>query len=697
MEPVFVRAFQTKDPWEFVASTETVDRYGDVIVADGWDLRNFKKNPIALWQHSGSQPIGNWENIRIEEGKLMARLSMVKAGISNIADMVRGFVENRVLRAVSVGFRPLKYERIVDDKGDWTGGYRYTKSELMEISVVSIPANPEALGLAKSLGMSAQELDQLFAKDGDEAVERLVRHGLLTPNEARARLTQKTLPRLGPIARRPTKTSNDKDTRTMPTLAERITTKEADISAVQDQINELGASEDMTDEQLEQMEELTGTLTANQKSVETMKRAQAALLASARPAGGDRQRDSNNNNDDRNDDRNEDRQRDGNGNGNGRGNMHRSAPSYIHSRGKKHPVDLLIRAAVVVARSHVERKDPDSIVRNIYGANKELEVMVRAVTDPAQTSVAGWAKELVGETIGAFIDVLRPNSIFFNVPMPSFTFGRAKLRLPTRSGGTVNGDFVAEGAPIPVRRVTFGSVLMEPTKMGVITPFTREIAMLSDPAIEPLLRDMMTGDTRETIDTRFLDNVAAVPTLRPAGLQQLAGANTAVSSGSTLANIITDLKAAIQAMANNNLGTRLVWIMNTQRALSLSLVTNAAGNFMFRDEIAQGTLLGIPVLASTTVPSAIVFLMDAAQMAAAYDNTPLIDASEQATLHMESTAATVPPTPGTVAPIVDDAGDVAQPVRSLWQTASMALRLMWDINWNQRRNGTVYTITGVAW
>ena len=65
---------------EFVLSDATVDRYGDIVDARGWDLRNFKLNPIALFGHSASFPIGTWSNVRVEGGKLLARLNLAARG-----------------------------------------------------------------------------------------------------------------------------------------------------------------------------------------------------------------------------------------------------------------------------------------------------------------------------------------------------------------------------------------------------------------------------------------------------------------------------------------------------------------------------------------------------------------------------------------------------------------------------------------
>jgi hypothetical protein len=58
---------------DFVLSDATIDRYGDSIDPKGWVLGFFKKNPIALFGHDSSFPIGTWSNIRIEGGKLIAR------------------------------------------------------------------------------------------------------------------------------------------------------------------------------------------------------------------------------------------------------------------------------------------------------------------------------------------------------------------------------------------------------------------------------------------------------------------------------------------------------------------------------------------------------------------------------------------------------------------------------------------------
>ena len=53
------------NPLEFVMSDGSVDRMGDIIDLDGWRLDNFRKNPVALFGHNASFPIGKWHDVGV--------------------------------------------------------------------------------------------------------------------------------------------------------------------------------------------------------------------------------------------------------------------------------------------------------------------------------------------------------------------------------------------------------------------------------------------------------------------------------------------------------------------------------------------------------------------------------------------------------------------------------------------------------
>src|SRR5215204_7180797 len=149
--------------FDFVMSDASVDRYGDVVEADGWELTNFKRHPIALFNHDINQPIGLWKDVRVDRGELRGRLVLAE-GASPDIDKLAKLIDLGVLKAVSVGFKPLEREPIKEGKG-----VRYKRQELLECSLVTVPANPNALQVARSLKLSDAMISRVFGVDAATA------------------------------------------------------------------------------------------------------------------------------------------------------------------------------------------------------------------------------------------------------------------------------------------------------------------------------------------------------------------------------------------------------------------------------------------------------------------------------------------------------------------------------------------------
>ena len=153
----------------FIASDETVDRYGDIIRASGWQLGNYRKNPVLLFGHqSDSLPVGKVEPIAVEGTQLIAHAEFLPEGVTSFADSVWSLIEHGALNAVSVGFLPLTPPNPIFDADKHLTGFEYIAQELLELSVVPVPANPNALQLAKSFGLTPAEMRCLF-DDGTAA------------------------------------------------------------------------------------------------------------------------------------------------------------------------------------------------------------------------------------------------------------------------------------------------------------------------------------------------------------------------------------------------------------------------------------------------------------------------------------------------------------------------------------------------
>ena len=160
----------------FTISTDSVDRYGDTIAVDGWQLDAYRKNPVVLWAHDGdSLPVGRANKLWTEPHKLKAETEFTPAGMSKFNDTVYEMYRLGFMSATSVGFMPLKYAFVDDPERRY--GIDFQEQELLEFSTVPVPANAEALIEGKKAGIDvAVMLDwatDLLGKAGDS--DRIVK------------------------------------------------------------------------------------------------------------------------------------------------------------------------------------------------------------------------------------------------------------------------------------------------------------------------------------------------------------------------------------------------------------------------------------------------------------------------------------------------------------------------------------------
>ena len=163
---------------EFIGSTAVVDRYGDIIEVAGWDLANYKNNPIFLWAHNSSlPPLGRAVSVKKTADALVFQIKFASReeyggewpAIAPSPETIYNLYLNGYLRATSVGFSCVEREPIVDTKNDGRQtGWRFLKQELYELSAVPVPANPEALMLAVQKGLITQAEADTFPKEAPE-------------------------------------------------------------------------------------------------------------------------------------------------------------------------------------------------------------------------------------------------------------------------------------------------------------------------------------------------------------------------------------------------------------------------------------------------------------------------------------------------------------------------------------------------
>ena len=615
------------DGMEFVLSDATVDRYGDIVEPDGWQLAKFKKNPIALFGHSSSFPIGTWENVRVEGGRLLGRLAMAAQGTSARIDELRGLVEQGVLRAVSVGFRPIEAEPL-DPKHPY-GGQRYKKQELLETSLVSVPANPAALAVARSLNLSAGTLAAVF---GEQAMDDggMVRRGIPGEHAARNPLRKLT-------------------TMSTQTISNRIVAAQTELVAKKDKLVELSAADDFDVDAVE----------ALNAEIEVAERQLAALEATEKKIGTERSQ---------------------------------SAPNIVRRplgfpQKQVDGFDLLVRAATAKTISVASGKTIDKVLDTAYPGHEATAFIAKADQVIGTTSGSHWADDLMQTVNQGFLQALVGYSIYPVLRQRGIALsidGANTVNIPRRTAGTAGGGWVAEGSPIRVGKLTTAAASLTPKKMGVIVAYSDELGDRSVPAIEALVRRAILEDTASTLDSALLDATAS-STARPAGLLNGVSAAAVGYGGGDHEAVKADFQALLAPFISANAADNITVIMNPAQGLAIAMMDGPTNNTNWFADIRAR----VNIVESTYATANRLVALRHADFATAMGDVPRFDVSQQATIHMEDT---------TPLEIVSGTGPTtADPVRSLWQTASTGIRMILPVSWTMARTGMVQWINGTSY
>lgn len=152
----------------FRISDDSIDRYGEK-VDQSWNLKNFLKNPIGLWNHKSynvepEDVLGQWSDIKTEDDGTYGTLTF-DVDINPKALTVFNQYVKRTLRCVSVGFIPHSME--------WEDDTPVLKdNELLEVSCVPIPANANAVALAlKDGSLNTKDAQWMLRSMRDGAAE----------------------------------------------------------------------------------------------------------------------------------------------------------------------------------------------------------------------------------------------------------------------------------------------------------------------------------------------------------------------------------------------------------------------------------------------------------------------------------------------------------------------------------------------
>jgi HK97 family phage major capsid protein len=345
------------------------------------------------------------------------------------------------------------------------------------------------------------------------------------------------------------------------------------------------------------------------------------------------------------------------------------------------------RMCMAMAAGHGDSYQTLQYAKQWNDSTPEVEQMVehmwrtKAAVAAGTTTDTTWAGPLVvTQPLNEFLEMLRPKTLLGRIP--GFRYVPFNVSIPTQTTGGTYG-WVGQNKPKPVTKADYATVTVPFAKAAGIIVISEELARLSTPSAEALVRDEMMNGMARFLDLQLTDPAVAISAnVSPASITN--GAATVASGGVTAAFAKADLVGRIGVMAAAGYPLdECVWLMSDSNAFGLSVSLNGLGNPLFPGMTAQGgTLFGMPVIVSNTM-STRVALIHAPSIFVADEGGVRIDVSREASVQMDSA-----PT---------DTVDATTVYVSLWQRNLIGLKAERLITWIKARSTAVTYLTGVAW
>lgn len=324
-----------------------------------------------------------------------------------------------------------------------------------------------------------------------------------------------------------------------------------------------------------------------------------------------------------------------------------------------------------------------------YGDNPQIEQFIRTkAAVGAATTTSHAALTTPGALVGEFITLL--NNAHVVGRLQGFRVVPHGVKIPKLATGSA-AYWVGEAKPIPLTGNGVDDLDINRFKLAAIAATSRELLMLGNPSIDALLRDTLIEATAAEVDQAFLVSTNAGSTVKPAAITY--GLTPVTSAGVGPQHVRADVKAALDKFAIANQGIDgAVWVMHSVTASALTFMRTAAGASAFPGmTINGGTLLGLPVLVSNSVPGDgtagyDVLLVKASEIFRPEAPAIEIAASNEASLEMLDAALQQDGSAGTGASLV-----------SMFQNDMTALRVILFDGWYPRRTPCVVRISGAKY
>jgi HK97 family phage major capsid protein/HK97 family phage prohead protease len=570
-----------------IASTPEPDRMGDIVEPLGVTFKN--PLPLLLY-HDAKKPVGHVTFKKPTTDGLAFTATLPTIGdpgpLRDRVEEAWQSLKAGLLAGVSIGFRSIE-EAFNKD----TGGFRFLKTEVLELSLVAIPANADAtIHTVKELDLAAS--GRHASRDRD----------------------------ILPIVR------VDKDARPMEqkTIHEQITSyentraaKHARMTAIMTKSAEAGATLDQLE--TDEYDVLAAELKAIDAHLVRLTALEATAVTKATPITAATPE---------------------------QASLQRSGVPIISVKANVAPGTAFIRYCQALAVSRGSTMQAVEYAKRWTDSTPEVELVLKAAVAAGTTTDATWAGPLapMKPLTDEFLALLRPATILGKVP--GFVRVPFNVSVASQTGGGTY-QWVGQGAPKPVGKLAFATITLGITKCAGIIVITEELARTSTPSAEEVIRRDMVAGIAAYLDQQFIDPaVAAVAGVAPGSVTN--GVTPITTAGATPANARTDVAAMANAMTALNISTAgAVLVLSETNALAFTNALNPLGQPLFPAMSQQGgTIMGYQAITSQ-VAGTTVALIQPNQVLYADDGGVTIDVSREASVQMD-TALDSPPLATTI-------------------------------------------------
>jgi HK97 family phage major capsid protein len=565
-----------------IASTPSVDRMGDIVEPMG---AKFKTPMPLLLYHNSEKPVGNVTFAKPTKSGIPFRASLPKVSepgtIKDRVDEAWHSLKYKLLGAVSIGFSAEKggYEPLKD------GGIRFTSWNWLELSLVAIPAQPDAV----ITGIKSIDT-RLRAASGTSPPSVSTPASPGNPNQP---------------ASSGFFYSRSNEMKTLKELMELRTTKVSRMEELVKSIEDGTANQDESGE-YDTISDEIGTLD-NEIRVAKLHQIKSSAAKPVETRG-----------------------------------------PTVFAR-KQDPEDKFagqsfVRIQIAKALALAHNENPIAIAHERWGkSHPKLVEHLKALVPGGGTGSGEWGAELAqtdARFTGDFIEYLYGQTVFDQLGLRSIP-SRVKVK---GQDGAFTGYWVGESKAIPASAGSYSDVDLSPLKVAGLAVISMELLEDSQPSAEMLVRDGLVEASSQRVDTTFLSASAASAGVSPAGI--LNGVTPLVPSGTDLAAVRADFQALIYPFVQGKMGTGITLVMNPATALALSFMYGTLDQRAF-PEVNQtgGSLNGMRVVVGDNVTPGDVIAIRTSDVWRIGDSGIRISMSREATIEQrdDPTGATDTP------------------------------------------------------